>query len=265
MTGPHRVGRPAMARPPPPAWRARRRARRSRLGGAGSAPAVVAAPGPSWVPPASWLAGPASPRTGCSGRKWSCRCGERRVRSTVQLAPSLKNSDLAKSWGCCAEGACGPSPSPSSATPSSAQNRLVSGKDICSADAEIGSEPARTASSSSSAVASDSVPRSAPYTSTEAGWSTSPAAVTFKLAASSSGPTEAHPCQASMMAAARGNGHARWKFVASGAGTVRNTSDVTTPKLPAPAPRSAQNRSSSWFSSHSRTRPSARTIWAPIR
>src|SRR6266487_2860480 len=138
-------------------------------------------------------------------------------------------------------------------------------KDNCVADAQVGSEPARTTSPSSSCVASDAVPSSAPYTSMEAGWPISPATVSFRLAASSSGPAGAHPCQASMRAAARASGHTRWTFVASGAGTVRNTSDVTTPKLPAPAPRSAQNRSSSWCSSQSRTRPSARTITAAIR
>ena len=50
-----------------------------------------------------------------------------------------------------------------------------------------------------------------------------------------------------------------------GHGTARNTSEVTTPKLPAPAPRSAQNRSASWVSSQWTRRPSARTIWTPIR
>src|SRR5215216_2512537 len=50
-----------------------------------------------------------------------------------------------------------------------------------------------------------------------------------------------------------------------GAGTVRNASEVTTPKLPAPAPRRAQNSSGSRVASHSIRRPFARTIWAPIR
>jgi hypothetical protein len=95
-----------------------------------------------------------------------------------------------------------------------------------------------------------------------AGWSTSPVAVSFRLAYSSSGARGAHRCQASMMAAARPGGHTRWTLVTAGAGTVPNNSEVTTPKLPAPAPRSAQNRSSSWVASQSRTRPSARTTWA---
>ena len=90
-------------------------------------------------------------------------------------------------------------------------------------------------------------------------------AVTLRLAASSSGPVGAHPCQASTTSAAWSYGHDRWKFVADGSGTVRNSNDVTTPRVPAPAPRSAQNRSPSWCSSQRTTRPSARTTSAPIR
>src|SRR6266540_484921 len=154
----------------------------------------------------------------------------------------LKNSDLLKRHGCRTASGRGPSPTFSSAAPRSAQKRLVSGKDMCSLDTEVGSPPALTTSSSSREIASDSLPRSAPYMSTEDGWSTAPVAVTFKLAASSSGPVGAHDCHASMTATACEGGQARWKFVTLGAGTVRKTSDVTTPKLPAPAPRSAQNR-----------------------
>src|SRR6266540_170992 len=177
----------------------------------------------------------------------------------------LKNSDLLKRHGCRTASGRGPSPTFSSAAPRSAQKRLVSGKDMCSLDTEVGSPPALTTSSSSREIASDSLPRSAPYMSTEDGWSTAPVAVTFKLAASSSGPVGAHDCHASMTATACEGGQARWKFVTLGAGTVRKTSDVTTPKLPAPAPRSAQNRSWWWASSHSIGRPSARTICAPAR
>ena len=77
-----------------------------------------------------------------------------------------------------------------------------------------------------------------------------------KLAASSSGAAGAQLCQASTTAAARACGQGRWKTVAVGAGTVLNTRDVTTPKLPPPAPRSAQNRSPWWFSPH----PAMRTV-----
>jgi hypothetical protein len=45
-----------------------------------------------------------------------------------------------------------------------------------------------------------------------------------------------------MTAAASRYAQVRWKFVAEVAGIVRKTSDVTTPKLPAPAPRSAQKQ-----------------------
>ena len=46
-------------------------------------------------------------------------------------------------------------------------------------------------------------------------------------------------------------------------GTVRNVNDVTIPKCPPPAPRSAQKRSGSWCSSHATTRPSASATSAP--
>ncbi len=41
-------------------------------------------------------------------------------------------------------------------------------------------------------------------------------------------------------------GQVRWKLITCGAGTVPNTNRVTTPKLPAPATRSAQNSSRWW-------------------
>lgn len=55
----------------------------------------------------------------------------------------------------------------------------------------------------------------------DGGRSTSPVAVTFRLAASSSGPLGAHSCHARMTLAAAEYGHVRWTFVASGAWTVR--------------------------------------------
>ena len=78
-------------------------------------------------------------------------------------------------------------PNPGSPTGRSAQNPRVPANDSCLTQAKTVSAPARTTSSSSRPVASDPVPSSAPYMSTGAGWSTSPAAVTFRLAASSSG------------------------------------------------------------------------------
>ena len=94
------------------------------------------------------------------------------------------------------------------------------------------------------------------------GWVGSPVAISLRLAASSSGPDGAQVCQASTTSTALSKSHARWKLTACGAGTVRKTNDVTTPKPAAPAPRSAQKRSSSWCSSHVTTLPSANTIWA---
>ena len=137
------------------------------------------------------------------------------------------------------------------------------GYDSCCWLAAVGSDPTLVSNASISSVASQPRPSSAPYTSTDGDWSMSPDEVIFRLAASSSGAVGAQCCHPSITAVARVGGHARWKFVAAGAGTGRKTNDVTTPKFPAPAPRSAQKRSSWWCSSHSRTRPSARTTSAP--
>jgi hypothetical protein len=100
---------------------------------------------------------------------------------------------------------------------------------------------------------------------TAGGRPASPAAVTSRLAASSSGAAGAQVCQAPITAAAWVCGQVRWKLVAAGSGSVRNTSEVTTPRLPPPAPRSAQNSSWSWWSSQSTTRPSASTTRAASR
>src|SRR4029453_9164989 len=135
-------------------------------------------------------------------------------------------------------------------SPRCAQKRRVFGKDRCCCEAEVGSVPTREKNSSNIAPASEACPNTAPYTSTEGGSSRSAVAVTFRLAASSSGTSGAHDCQAPITSAAREKGHETWTFVASGAGMVRKTRDVTTPNVPAPAPRSAQNRSSWCCSSH---------------
>lgn len=50
-----------------------------------------------------------------------------------------------------------------------------------------------------------------------------------------------------------------------GTGRVRNLSSVTTPKLPLPAPRSAQNRSGWCLASTVRVLPSAVTTVAAVR
>jgi hypothetical protein len=59
------------------------------------------------------------------------------------------------------------------------------------------------------------------------------------VASTSSGASGAHACQAWTTAAAAAGGQTRWKTVVAGAVTVRNTREVTTPKWPPPAPRSA--------------------------
>lgn len=59
----------------------------------------------------------------------------------------------------------------------------------------------------------------------------------------SSGWSGPHSCQAFTTAAAIDDGQVRYADTAWGAACVLNCSSVTTPKLPLPAPRSAQNRS----------------------
>ena len=98
----------------------------------------------------------------------------------------------------------------------------------------------------------------APKTLTSGGSSGSGPAVITRLAASSSGASGAHACHASTSAAA--SVKRRSKAVASGAGTVRNVNEVTIPKRPPPAPRSAQNSSGSRCSSHSTSRPPSATV-----
>ena len=94
------------------------------------------------------------------------------------------------------------------------------------------------------------------------GWAGSPVAISLRLAASSSGPDGAQVCHASTTSTALSKSQARWKLTASGAGTVRKTNEVTTPKPAAPAPRRAQKRSASCCSSHVTTLPSANTSCA---
>jgi hypothetical protein len=109
----------------------------------------------------------------------------------------------------------------------------------CRRDASIGSAPTRSTSSPRSSVASASPSSTVPTTSTPGGRSPSPA-VNRKVASSSSGPSGAQACHAWTTAAAAAGGQVRWKMVAAGAGRVRNTREVTTPKCPPPAPRPEQ-------------------------
>ena len=75
---------------------------------------------------------------------------------------------------------------------------------------------------------------------TVGGCAGSPVAISLRLAANSSVLDGAQVCQASTTSRASSKSQARWKSRACGAGTERKTNDVTTPKLAAPAPRSAQ-------------------------
>src|SRR5215207_10351250 len=104
-----------------------------------------------------------------------------------------KNSDLLNWYGVTGGCSWGVTALPGSSTPSSAQNRLVSGYDMRRHEVEWGSALASTTSVASSSRASDSAPRNAPYTSTDGGRPTSPATVTFRLAARSSGPVGGPP------------------------------------------------------------------------
>ena len=110
----------------------------------------------------------------------------------------------------------------------------------------------------------------APNTCTFGGAAGSGPAVTSRLAASSSGASGAHACQASATAAASSYGHCRCSVVVVGAGTVRSVSSVTTPNWQPPAPRKAQNSSAWRCSSQSTTRLSASTTcaatsWSQVR
>ena len=103
----------------------------------------------------------------------------------------------------------------------------------------------RRSSGSSVARVSASAAIIVPNTCASTGAAGSADAVTSRLAASSSGPSGDHACQAAISSGAAAAGQTRWKPVSSGAATVAKASAVTTPKRAPPAPRSAQNRSGS--------------------
>ena len=90
---------------------------------------------------------------------------------------------------------------------------------------------------------SRSVPTIAPITSAVGGSSGSAGLRSSKLAASSSGASGAQRCHVSTREAAVDNVQVSRKLVMVGAGTGSNVRDVTTPRRPAPPPRSPQNRS----------------------
>ena len=64
--------------------------------------------------------------------------------------------------------------------------------------------------------------------------------------------------------AAPADGNEALKWAASPTRCTRVSKRVTIPKLPPPAPRSAQNRSGSWRASTRRSRPSGVTTTSPV-
>src|SRR5215813_13187543 len=77
---------------------------------------------------------------------------------------------------------------------------------------------------------------------------------------SASGACGAQDCQAAITRAACDHGQDRKNRTIWPTGWVRKVNEVTTPKLPPPPPRQAQNRSAFWVESHVLTWPSAVTI-----
>src|SRR6185437_5316307 len=80
------------------------------------------------------------------------------------------------------------------------------------------------------------------------------------------GRTGAQDCHESITCAAADHGHCRKNSTSSGAGWVRKVNSVTTPKLPPPPPRQAQNKPASTPAEpaeQSCTAPSAVTICTP--
>src|SRR5713101_943014 len=76
-----------------------------------------------------------------------------------------------------------------------------------------------------------------------------------------SGACGAQDCQPAMTRAACDHGQDRKNRQMAPAGWVVKVNEVTTPKLPPPPPRQAQNRSEFWLELHVLTWPSAVTIW----
>ena len=83
-----------------------------------------------------------------------------------------------------------------------------------------------------------------------------------QLDQSAAGAPGPHVCHAATTSSASDHGHDREKAVIPARGWEENVNDVTTPKLPPPAPRSAQKRSGSFAASHVTMRPSASTTVA---
>src|ERR1700722_15571135 len=130
---------------------------------------------------------------------------------------------------------------------------------LTSRNGEDGSEPAAAYSFSSSADAALLLPRQVPPTWID-GIDPPGAAARGRFDQSSSGACGAHDCQAEITRAAWDQGQDRKNRTISLAGWVENVNEVTTPKLPPPPPRQAQNRAGLLLALHVRSTPSAVTI-----
>ena len=85
-----------------------------------------------------------------------------------------------------------------------------------------------------------------------------------------SGSVCGQACQAASTLAASAHAKSAENVVSGTVAKVLNVNDVTTPKLPPPPPRSAQNRSASCVASQVTTVPSASTTcadtsWSQVR
>ena len=83
-----------------------------------------------------------------------------------------------------------------------------------------------------------------------------------QLDQSGAGAEGPHLCHAATTSVASDHGHDIENAVIALSGCDANVNDVTTPRFPPPAPRSAQNRSACLEASHDTTRPSASTTLA---
>src|SRR5262245_55529353 len=116
-----------------------------------------------------------------------------------------------------------------------------------------------------SASASSRVPKTCPLTETTGGPPAGGGGANDKEQLMLFGAFAAKACQAWVTSRATAHGQVRLTVVTKSTGCVRKTSLVTTPKLPAPAPRSAQNNSGSLCALQKRCRPSAVTTSICVR
>ena len=124
---------------------------------------------------------------------------------------------------------------------------------------EDGCEPAAAYSFSNWAAAAPMLPRKVPPTWME-GTEPPGAAARCRLDQSASGACGAQDCQAEITRAACDHGQDRKNRTIWPTWRVRKVNEVTTPKLPPPPPRQAQNRSEFWLELQVLTWPSAVTI-----